>query len=113
MGNELTEELDWLDAKLRDEMSYIDDAGFTARVVKQLPAQRRAPRFTRAVILLSAAIVASVLAFIFAGSSVVDAAAFLAAVPPRILFVLAVGITFCLTVAGGAFAFARSRDARR
>jgi hypothetical protein len=29
---------DWLDARLRDEAPYIDDGGFTARVMKQLPA---------------------------------------------------------------------------
>ncbi len=29
---------DWLDARLRDEAPYIDDAGFTARVMKRLPA---------------------------------------------------------------------------
>jgi hypothetical protein len=33
---------DWLDARLRDEAPYVDDAGFTARVMKQLPAA--APR---------------------------------------------------------------------
>ena len=29
---------DWLDRRLREEMPYIDDAGFTARVVQKLPA---------------------------------------------------------------------------
>ena len=33
---------DSLDARLRDEAVYIDDAGFTARVVQQLPARRMA-----------------------------------------------------------------------
>ncbi len=32
---------DWLDARLRDEAPYIDDAGFTARVMQQLPAPRQ------------------------------------------------------------------------
>ena len=35
---------DWLDARLRDEAPYIDDAGFTARVVQKLPARPVAAR---------------------------------------------------------------------
>lgn len=53
---------DWLDAKLRDEMSYIDDAGFTAGVLQKLPAAP-ARRSLRAIILLGAALLASALAY--------------------------------------------------
>ena len=42
---------DWLDARLREEAAYIDDAGFTARVVQKLPA-RAVGYSLRAVILL-------------------------------------------------------------
>ena len=31
---------DWLDARLRDEMPYVDDAGFTAQVMRRLPPPR-------------------------------------------------------------------------
>ena len=44
---------DWLDARLRTEAPYIDDAGFSARVVAQLPV-RRARSSLRAIILLGA-----------------------------------------------------------
>ena len=37
--NEVKEE-DWLDRQLREAAPYIDDKGFTARVLQQLPAPR-------------------------------------------------------------------------
>ena len=43
---------DWLDARLRDEAPYIDDAGFSSRVIAQLPA-RRSRNSLRSVILLA------------------------------------------------------------
>ena len=54
---------DWLDARLRDEAPYIDDAGFTARVVQKLPA-RPVRHSLRAVILLGVTLVASVIAYL-------------------------------------------------
>ncbi len=112
MGDELKTdgELDWLDARLRDEQPYIDDAGFTARVVHQLPVRRRAPRFLRSAILLAATLIASVIAFFFAGSTVLESAAFLAAVPMRLLFIFGVAASVLTMIAGGTFALSRSRD---
>ena len=45
---------DWLDRQLREAVSYIDDEGFTAQVLKRLPARRPGRRPLRAVILLRA-----------------------------------------------------------
>ncbi len=87
MENELTmdEQLqeDWLNAQLRDEAPYIDDAGFTAKLVQQLPAGRRQSRFARAVILLGVTLLACVAAYVFSGRGqfLGDAAAFLVAMP--------------------------------
>ena len=44
---------DWLETRLCEEATYIDDAGFTALVVRQLPAQRAA-RITPTVVALRA-----------------------------------------------------------
>ncbi|HEY8650837.1 MAG TPA: hypothetical protein VIL70_07980 [Chthoniobacterales bacterium] len=56
-------EEDWLDTRLREEAPYIDDDGFTAKVIQQLPA-RRARSFRAAIIfcitLLGSAITYSV-----------------------------------------------------
>lgn len=65
MGDEVGE-LDWLDAKLREEAPYIDDAGFTGSVMQKLPA-RRATRSLRSVILMLAAIFASAAAYLLSG----------------------------------------------
>lgn len=59
MNEQLQE--DWLDARLREEMPYIDDDGFTARVVQKLPATPA--RSFRAAILIGLTIIASVLAY--------------------------------------------------
>ena len=54
------EKNDPVDALLREQNPYVDDAGFTARVVKSLPRRRRA--WLRPVVLLGAIVIASVLA---------------------------------------------------
>ncbi len=72
---------DWLDAQLREEAPYIDDAGFTAGVVKQLPAGRS--RSLRVVILLGVTFLACLVAYLVSdrGQFLADAATFLIAMP--------------------------------
>jgi len=43
---------DTLDRQLREAAPYIDDEGFTARVMAKLPVARREPRWLRAMVLL-------------------------------------------------------------
>ncbi len=57
------EQIDPLDALLREQNSYIDDGGFTARVIQSLPRRRRA--WLRPVLLLGATAIGSVLAVIW------------------------------------------------
>ena len=54
---------DWLESRLREEVPYIDDDGFTSRVVQKLPTARPR-RSLRGTILLCAAIVASLLVYL-------------------------------------------------
>lgn len=113
MGDELKEEqLDWLDAKLRDEMPYIDDAGFTARVAQRLPQPRRASRKLRAAILLVSVFVASAIAYIFAAPSLAGATAYLFALPPLTLWLLAGSLLMLLLVVTGTFALSKARETR-
>lgn len=76
-------ENDWLDARLREEAPYIDDAGFTSAVVQKLPAGRRQSRSARALILICVSLVASVIAYFVSdgGEFLGNAAAFLVAMP--------------------------------
>jgi hypothetical protein len=55
------EEMDPLDALLREQNTYIDDGGFTARVIAALP-QRRRHSWLRPALLLGAAAIGAALA---------------------------------------------------
>lgn len=55
---------DWLDARLREETPYIDDAGFTAGVMQKLPAPQ-ARRSFRGLILIVITLLASGLTYLF------------------------------------------------
>lgn len=104
---------DWLDAKLREEAPYIDDDGFTARVLQQLPAPERS-RSSRNVILLGFTIIATLVAYIASGGGTFleDAAAFLVAMP--LITVLAIGACCALivTAVGASAAIAKARELR-
>ena len=54
---------DWLDRRLREELPYIDDAGFTARIVQMLPAPERRQSY-RAFILLGITLFASIVTYL-------------------------------------------------
>lgn len=71
MGNELRSTItdEALDRQLRDAASYIDDAGFTARVLGRLPAQqRRSPQSLRIFILMGLTLLGSALACVVSDS---------------------------------------------
>ncbi|MGI9087238.1 MAG: DUF5056 domain-containing protein [Chthoniobacterales bacterium] len=104
---------DWLDARLRDEASYIDDDGFTARVMKQLPARGQS-RSSRSVILIGVTVVACLLAYLLSGRGAFlgNAAAFLVAVPFNTLVALAIVSGLVITVLGASAAVVKVRDPR-
>ena len=56
-----------LDRQLREATPYIDDEGFTARVMAKLPAARREPRWLRAMILLGLTLLGSGIAYLLSG----------------------------------------------
>ena len=114
MGNlnmEPANELDELDRQLREAVPYIDDDGFTRGVLSQLPAPRRVRRQPlRAVILLSASIAASLIAYFLSGGGhfVIEGLNRLSQISP--VFILGGAAAFALLLTGvGAFA-AFSRD---
>lgn len=110
--NEQNED-DWLDARLREEAPYLDDAGFTARVVQQLPTPARA-RSTRAVILLGFTIIASLLAYFVSGRGtfLTDTAVFLVAMPLVTVFALAGVCALVVMAVGTGAALAKSGERR-
>ena len=56
-----------LDRQLREVAPYIDDEGFTARVMAKLPAARREPQWLRAVILVGLTLLGSGVAYFLSG----------------------------------------------
>jgi len=102
---------DWLDARLREEMAYIDDDGFTARVVQKLPAAHPR-RSLRSAILICVTILASVLAYIISdgGRFFVVEAYRLLTVPSLFigLTAVALGLIAGAVAAGAAWSNARS-----
>lgn len=94
----------WLDQRLREEMAYIDDDGFTARVVRNLPAPRRQHSF-RALILISITLLASLVSYLASdgGRFLVEAGYRLASMPLILISLVAICATLVMTaVAAGA-----------
>ena len=107
--NEMEQE-DWLDRQLREAAPYIDDAGFTARVLRQLPAPRPQRDWLRVVILLTITILGSALAYLVGGGKFVSASVVqITNLPTLWIFLMALG-TGILVTAGSLFAAIRTRE---
>jgi len=83
-----------LDRQLRDAAPYIDDDGFTARVLAELPASRRRPWQLRTVILIALTLLGCAFAYFFSGGGRVlfsEGVSELSTFPVWMLFVFAFG----------------------
>jgi hypothetical protein len=60
-----------LDRQLREAVPYINDDGFTARVIARLPATRREPQWLRALIVLGLALLGTGFAYVIGGGHVI------------------------------------------
>lgn len=96
---------DWLDAHLRDEVAYIDDAGFTALVVQQLPAQRAARNSFRGALLLAITVLACLVTYFVSdgGRFITSAIQALAEMP---LWMVSTIALFCGMIGTAAAAYA-------
>ena len=105
---------DSLDARLRDDAPYIDDAGFTSRVVQKLPA-RQVRRSYRAFLLLGITLAACLAAFWLAGgtSFAIDTYANVAMMPVTWMWVTAAAAAIVVMAGGLAAALSRSRGRSR
>ena len=56
-----------LDRQLHEAVPYIDDDGFTSRVIARLPAPRREPQWLRAMIILGLALLGTGIAYFLSG----------------------------------------------
>ncbi|MBA3543170.1 MAG: DUF5056 domain-containing protein [Chthoniobacterales bacterium] len=111
MDNQFEDNL--LDQRLRDEMAYIDDDGFTARVVRNLPAPRPQHSF-RALILVSVTLLASFVTYLASdgGRFLVVAAYRLASMPLIIISLVAICATLLMTAVAAGAALSQVREQR-
>src|SRR5262249_37526240 len=102
---------DWLDRELHEAAPYIDDEGFTARVLQQLPPPRRGHDLLRAAILLGMTLLASTLAYVVSGGGrfVSITVERLAALPGLWVFVLALTSSFVIAAVGATAAISKGR----
>ena len=109
VGENLQE--DWLDARLRDEAPYIDDGGFTAKVVQHLPRSRRPRRSFRAIILLCLTLLGSFVTYVVSGGGKFIGTGIdrVAALPILWILILAVVCSLVFTSIATAAAFSKTR----
>jgi hypothetical protein len=101
---------DWLDARLRDQAPYIDDGGFTARVVQRLPRSRPRRSF-RAFIILCLTILGSVVTYVVSGGGKFIGTGIdrLATLPLMWILALTIVSSLVLTSIATAAAFSKTR----
>jgi len=96
---------DWLDRRLQEAAPYIEDDGFTARVLQLLPASQRRTEFLRPLILVGMSAFASALTYVLSdgGRFLIVEMFKLTTIPTLwvVAFALASGM---LVMAGGIFA---------
>jgi hypothetical protein len=105
---------DTLDRQLRDAAPYIDDEGFTARVIARLPAGRPEPRWLRAMVLLGLTVLGSGVAYLLSGGGrfVREGVIQLSNFPIWLLLVFAFGCGLVVGAFAVIFAIRRTPEVR-
>ena len=101
-----------LDRQLREAAPYIDDDGFTTRVMARLPAARRESRWLRAMILLGLAILGSGIAYSLSGGFVREGVIQLSNFPIWLLLVFAFGCGLVVGAFAVIFAIRKTPEVR-
>ncbi len=109
--NETSHE-DLLDRQLREAAPYIDDAGFTAGVLAQLPVPQQKRVSMRGVILLGLTLLGSALAYVLSdgGHFIAVTLTRLMLLPTTMLLLVAVGSCMLVTSVGLVTAISKSRQ---
>ncbi len=108
--NQVNQE-DWLDRQLREAAPYIDDEGFTSRVLQQLPPPRAGHDLLRAAILLGMTLLASLLAYVASGGGRFVSVTLerLAVLPALWVFLLALASGLMIAAVGATAAISQGR----
>jgi hypothetical protein len=105
---------DALDRQLRDALPYVDDSGFTARVLSRLPVQRHANQSLRSAILIGLTLLGSALAYILSDSGrfIVVNLVKLSNLSPLLVITLTVAVGVLAVSGALVTAVAKLREAR-
>jgi MFS family permease len=103
-----------LDRRLREAAAYIDDDGFTARVMDRLPEAPPEPRWLRAMIVLGLALIGCGVAYILSGGGhfVREGVTQLADFPIWLLLVFAFGCGLVVGAFAVIFAIRKTPEVR-
>lgn len=106
------DQMDPLDRQLREAAPYINDNGFTRRVLRQLPARQPRPETFRAVVLLGITLLASVIAYVLSdGARFVSTGLLRVALwSPLTLLMVTIGTGVLVTALGVIAAIAKSQE---
>jgi hypothetical protein len=101
-----------LDRQLREAVPYINDDGFTARVMASLPAQRSEPQWLRAMIVLGLALLGTGIAYLLSGGVIREGLVQMADFPIWLLLVFAFGCGLVVGAFAVIFAIRRTPEVR-
>jgi hypothetical protein len=101
-----------LDRQLREAVPYINDDGFTARVIARLPEARREPQWLRAIIVLGLALLGTGVAYVLSGGVIRQGLIQMADFPIWLLLVFAFGCGLVVGAFAVIFAIRKTPEVR-
>ena len=101
-----------LDRQLRDAVPYINDDGFTARVIARLPAAQREPQWLRAMIVLGLPLLGTGVAYLLCGGVIRQGVIQRADFPIWLLLVFAFGCGLVVGAFAVIFAIRKTPEVR-
>jgi Domain of unknown function (DUF5056) len=106
-----TEPIDSLDRQLREAAPYIDDDGFTRKVLQQLPVRRR-PQSFRATVLIGITLLACLVAYVLSDGarSLIRDLLRVATLSPLALLLLALASGILVTALGIMAAISKNHE---
>ena len=101
-----------LDRQLHEAVPYINDDGFTARVIANLPAARREPQWLRVMIVLGLALLGTGVAYLLSGGVIRQGLIQMADFPIWLLLVFAFGCGLVVGAFAVIFAIRKTPEVR-
>jgi hypothetical protein len=101
-----------LDRQLRDAVPYINDDGFTARVIARLPAAQREPQWLRAMIVIGLALLGTGVAYLLSGGVIRQGLIQMADFPIWLLLIFAFGCGLVVGAFAVIFAIRKTPEVR-